>query len=91
MAAIAETPTTVAVQADEDFQFYSGGILDSQSCGTDLDHAVLAVGYCQVDGGYYIVKNSWGNDWGEQGFIRVAITPGKGICGIQMEPSFPTT
>lgn len=92
MAAIAETPTTVAVQADEDFQFYSGGILDSQSCGTDLDHAVLAVGYSQVDGGgYYIVKNSWGNDWGEQGFIRVAITPGKGICGIQMEPSFPTT
>ena len=78
------------MEVDENFQFYSSGVLDSQSCGTNLDHAVLAVGFNQPDS-YYIVKNSWGTDWGEQGYIRVAITPGKGICGIQMEPSFPTT
>ncbi len=67
MKAISQAPTTVAIEADEDFQFYKSGILNSKSCGSsDLDHAVLAVGY--MDDGinkYYIIKNSWGTDWGE--------------------------
>lgn len=91
MAAIAQVPTTVAVEADTDFQFYNGGVLNNPDCGTDLDHAILAVGYDQK-GGYYIVRNSWGADWGEDGYIRLAITKsGPGICGVQADPSWSVT
>jgi C1A family cysteine protease len=84
--AIAAGPTSVAIEADTFvFQFYSGGILNSASCGTDLDHAVVAVGY-GVDatkGEYYIVRNSWGPAWGESGYIRIAETnTDLGICGM---------
>jgi cathepsin L len=59
-----------------------------------LDHAVLMVGW-GVDAAsgleYWNVKNSWGADWGNQGYIWLAITTdGNGTCGCQMEPAFPT-
>ena len=48
------------------FQMYTSGILDSTKCGTSLDHAVAAVGYGTENGvEYYIVRNSWGANWGE--------------------------
>jgi len=56
-----------------------------------LDHAVLAVGYGTEKGiDYYIVKNSWTANWGEKGYVRIGVSDGFGICGIQMEPIFPT-
>jgi KDEL-tailed cysteine endopeptidase len=61
--ALAAGPTLVAIDADSDvFQFYSSGILNSDQCGTSIDHAVSAVGYGvdPVKGEYYIVRNSWG-------------------------------
>lgn len=62
---------------------YQSGILDSYDCGTSLDHAVSAVGYGSENGQeYFIVRNSWGNDWGEAGYIRIAAVEGQGICGI---------
>jgi|LauGreDrversion4_2_1035121.scaffolds.fasta_scaffold290379_1 KDEL-tailed cysteine endopeptidase len=89
--AIAAGPVSVAIEADTFvFQFYSGGILNSKNCGTDLDHGVVAVGY-GVDatkGEYYIVRNSWGASWGVKGYVNIAIVDGQGICGIQMEPTF---
>jgi C1A family cysteine protease len=91
--AIVQQPVSVAVEADQSvFQFYSGGVMDS-ACGTQLDHGVLAVGYGTDTGKeYYKVKNSWGADWGEQGYIRLGrgtkFNP-SGQCGIQMEPSYP--
>ncbi len=90
-AAIAQGPVSVAIEADTFvFQFYNNGIFNSKSCGTNLDHGVLAVGYGNVGGKeYYIVKNSWGPSWGLSGFIQVAIVDGEGICGIQKEPVFP--
>jgi len=91
--AIVTQPISVAVEADQSvFQFYSGGVMDS-SCGTQLDHGVLAVGY-GTDGGkeYYKVKNSWGADWGMKGYIllgRGATFNPSGQCGIQMMASYP--
>jgi len=91
--AIVQQPVSVAVEADQSvFQFYSGGVMDS-ACGTQLDHGVLAVGY-GTDAGkeYYKVKNSWGADWGEKGYIRLGrgakFNP-NGQCGIQMVASYP--
>jgi len=56
-----------------------------------LDHAVLAVGYGSEDGQeYWLVKNSWGSSWGEDGYIKLAIVEGPGICGVQMGPLYPT-
>ena len=90
--AIAAGPVSVAIEADTFvFQFYSGGILNSKACGTNLDHGVVAVGY-GVDpskGEYYIVRNSWGSSWGVKGYINIAVVDGAGICGIQMEPVYP--
>jgi KDEL-tailed cysteine endopeptidase len=91
--AIVQQPVSVAVEADQSvFQFYSGGVMDS-SCGTQLDHGVLAVGYGTDTGKeYYKVKNSWGADWGEKGYIRLGrgakFNP-SGQCGIQMVASYP--
>lgn len=91
-AALADRPVSVAIEADRlVFQFYSTGVLNSEKCGTNLDHGVLAVGFGVENGQeYYLVKNSWGNTWGEEGYIKIAIEDGEGVCGIQMDPSRPT-
>jgi len=63
---------------------YKSGVLDSTDCGTVLNHAVAAVGYGTENGkDYYIVRNSWGTSWGDEGYIKIAAVEGKGICGIQ--------
>ena len=94
-AAVAKQPVAVAIEADTKyFQSYSGGVLTSSSCGTSLDHGVLAVGYGEENGQkYWLVKNSWGTSWGEQGYVKIGrseSTNDAGICGIAMDPSFPT-
>jgi len=63
-------PVSVTVAANS-WQFYGGGIFHGCSSGGDntLDHGVQAVGYAKD---YWIVRNSWGPGWGEQGFIRVS-------------------
>jgi len=95
--AAAHQPVSVAIEADTfPFQFYSSGVLTSKACGTRLDHAVLVVGYGVdevSDQPYWIVKNSWGETWGEEGYLRIARDPegiGPGICGIAMAASYPT-
>lgn len=92
-AAVAQQPISVSVDASWPlFMTYSKGVLDSKLCGKSLDHAVLAVGYGTEKGkDYWLVKNSWNTDWGENGYIKLAIRDGNGTCGVQMEPLFPTS
>jgi len=92
-AAIEAQPTCVSVDAGIYFQLYSGGILNAPLCGHSLNHAVTAVGYGSEDGKeYYIIRNSWGADWGEDGYIRVAAGKnGAGVCGILLDSTRPDT
>ena len=55
-----------------------------------LDHMVLAVGYgTNEDGNYWIIKNSWGTTWGDQGYIYLRRGNGANICGVMSQPSVP--
>jgi C1A family cysteine protease len=92
--AVAQQPVSVAIEADQGvFQFYTGGIIKQSSCGTNLDHGVLLIGYGTDNGqDYWLLKNSWGTSWGEQGFFRFERnmnTQDAGTCGLQTEPSYP--
>ncbi|XP_040383847.1 ervatamin-B-like [Oryza brachyantha] len=98
--AVAGQPVAVSIEAGGDnFQHYRSGVYDGP-CGTRLNHGVTVVGYGQeatADGAgagdkYWIIKNSWGESWGDQGYIKmkkdVAGKP-EGLCGIAIRPSFP--
>ena len=92
--AVANQPVSVAIDASgSDFQFYQSGVFTG-SCGTELDHGVTAVGYgVSADGTeYWLVKNSWGTEWGEEGYIRMqrGVKAEEGLCGIAMMASYPT-
>jgi len=91
--ALAQKPLSVAIEADQSvFQSYKSGIFNSTACGTSLDHATNVVGWGSENGTeYWIMRNSWGTTWGDKGYMRLAIVEGNGICGIQMQPLFPTT
>ena len=84
-------PISVAIDAsDPNFQFYSGGIYTSTDCNVDsLDHAVLAIGYGITSNGtkYYIIKNSWGTDWGDAGFVYWNRDI-ENMCGIATDASY---
>jgi len=88
-------PISISVGAGNNAWFnYQGGIIDDINvCKPNLDHAVVLVGYGQDDKTkqeYWLVKNSWGTDWGENGYVRILISPGYGVCGVNMTPLFPT-
>jgi cathepsin L len=89
--AVAIQPISVAIDANP-IQFYSNGIFNDCDCGNQLDHGVLAVGYGSEEGqDYFIVKNSWGASWGEDGYFRLARrADGVGMCGITMQASYPS-
>jgi len=80
--ALLQRPISVAVCADSTFQNYGGGILDYDAC-TQLNHAVLAVGYGYYNGaGYWKIKNSWGTQHGLDGYWLLARGNGKNQNGV---------
>jgi len=90
--AVFQQPVSVALEADQTgWHFYSSGVMDG-NCGTNLDHGVLIVGYGTLDGkDYWKVKNSWGENWGDEGYILLVrnVEESQGQCGIAMQPSYP--
>jgi len=83
LAELANGPVSVAVDANT-WSFYSGGVMSS--CGSSLDHGVTLVAYNSGEGSVTI-RNSWGNSWGEKGYIRLAA--GKNMCGYANAASIP--
>ena len=101
MTALAQQPVSVAIEADQSsFQLYKSGVFTG-SCGTNLDHGVLLVGYGTMNGlDYYIMKNSWGSSsWGDQGYMYMGkgndpasgkpYNGGHGQCGVLMQGVYP--
>jgi cathepsin H len=85
-------PVSVAFEVVNDFRLYNGGVYTSQHCHTGpqtVNHAVLAVGYGEDANGtpYWIIKNSWGADWGLDGYFYMEM--GKNMCGVSTCASYP--
>jgi len=76
---LGSTPLSICADA-EPWQDYQGGILTAAQCSTSIDHAIQLTGYNPSQGGYWIVRNSWGASWGESGFIWLQY--GQDTCGI---------
>ena len=85
-------PVSVGVDASQGFQFYNSGVYNDPKCSsTNLDHAVLVVGYGtdpDTKQDYWLVKNSWNTNWGEQGYIRMRRNDNN-MCGIATHASVP--
>lgn len=93
--AVSIQPVSVAIEADSVyFQSYKSGVITGDVCGTNLDHGVLVVGYGTENGvDYWLVKNSWSSSWGDQGYVKIErsdSTNSPGVCGIAMQPSYPS-
>nr|XP_021483468.1 cathepsin K [Meriones unguiculatus] len=84
-------PISVAIDASlPSFQFYSRGVYYDENCNCyDVNHAMLVVGYgVQKGNKYWIIKNSWGETWGNKGYVLLARNKNN-ACGITSLASFP--
>lgn len=94
LKAVSVQPVSVGIAVGEEFKAYQSGVY-SGGCGTRLNHAVTLIGFGESteDGTkYWLVKNSWGETWGENGYMRIQRETGdpRGACGIASQPSYPT-
>ncbi|KAJ4954930.1 hypothetical protein NE237_011713 [Protea cynaroides] len=94
LKAVANQPVSISIDAAGDpFKFYSSGIFTG-ICGTESNHAVTLIGYGVNEEGikYWLAKNSWGTSWGEDGYMRIQrdVAPKEGLCGLALNPSYPT-
>ncbi|KAG4204435.1 hypothetical protein ERO13_A04G044100v2 [Gossypium hirsutum] len=93
LKAVTNQPVSVALEGHgRDFQFYNGGVFTGD-CGNSLTHAVTIVGYGTSEEGlnYWLIKNSWGQSWGENGYMKIQrnVETQGGLCGIAMKGSYP--
>nr|BAN20173.1 cathepsin L [Riptortus pedestris] len=85
-------PISICIDVTNIFKFYKSGIFIDDSCSSIYtNHAVLAVGYGSENGqDYWLVKNSWGTSWGEQGYIRMARNR-RNQCAVTRDATYPLT
>jgi C1A family cysteine protease len=88
----ATQPASICVDASS-WSDYTGGVMTSSSCSSSynsLDHCVQLVGFSNYEKatGYWIVRNSWADDWGEDGYIYLRV--GDNTCGVADEATFVT-
>ena len=90
--ALLQNPVSIALNANSPiFRFYSSGIIETDNdLSVQLNHAVLLVGYNYDDKGlYWIIQNSWGEDWGDNGFVKIRAKDGSGILSCQIYGVYP--
>ncbi|KAK9220730.1 hypothetical protein WN944_009153 [Citrus x changshan-huyou] len=91
LKAVSMQPVSINIEGTgPDFKNYKGGIFNGV-CGTQLDHAVTIIGFGTTEDGtkYWLIKNSWGDTWGEAGYMR--IQRDEGLCGIGTQAAYPIT
>ncbi|GLT29569.1 hypothetical protein SLA2020_044270 [Shorea laevis] len=94
LKAVSQQPVSIAIEGSGYyFKNYESGVLTAGECGNNLDHAVTLVGYGTTEDGtkYWLIRNSWGETWGESGYMRIQRDAGVsgGLCGLAMKPSYP--
>jgi len=88
LQAVRNGPVSVGIEVDNLFRFYKSGVYNGGTCARRLNHAVNIVGFgIENRQQYWIVRNSWGTDWGDQGYIKMIRN--RNICGINNMASHP--
>ena len=93
LKAVSQQPVSTVIDGSGyAFKYYSGGVFDGE-CGTEMSHAVAIVGYGISEEGtkYWLVKNSWGESWGENGYMRIKrdVDAPEGMCGLARLAFYP--
>lgn len=92
MISLQTSPICIALDASSIFfQYYKSGIIDIQLNNSHLNHAVLLIGYGFDEVGmYWIIQNSWGTSWGENGYCKIRVQDGEGILLTNIYGVYPT-
>lgn len=86
LEALLEAPVVVYINVNMGMETYTGGVFDDPSCSPEgLNHGMLLVGYTSE---YWILKNSWGIEWGENGYVY--LIRGKNMCGVAEFATYPS-
>ncbi|PQQ06040.1 ervatamin-C [Prunus yedoensis var. nudiflora] len=88
-------PVSIAIDASGvEFKHYQSGVFSATDCGMSQNHAVTVVGYGTTEDGtkYWLLKNQWGESWGENGYMKILRDAGDpiGVCGLARYACYPT-